>query len=167
MFASPVFITPGRYMWRRRRKILRLILLNFFSRAIGNGLKTIQTDKYLDRYNDRLSADSRPIYRTAIYWLSTKCRATIHRVLTNYWPIHRSSIDQLLAKWRWKVGEMSVKYRWKKIGRDTVGTNVDCVSTEYRPIIVRLSTDCRPTIDRVSTEYRPAIDRVSTDYIDR
>ena len=95
--------------------------------------------------------------RTAIFWLSTKCRPTIDRVSTNYWPIHRSSIDQLSAKCRRKVGEVSVNeklYRPRHIWND------------YRPCLDRVSTDYRPTIDRyidrVSTEYRPTVDWVST-----
>ena len=114
---------------------------------------------------------------------SAKCRPTIDRVSTNYWPIHRSSIGQLStnyrrsmgevsAKCRRSVGEKSAKCRWSKsyIGRDTSGTTIDRVSTECRPTIDRLSsaisTDCRalyrPTVDRVSTEYRPTVDRLST-----
>ena len=62
---------------------------------------------------------------------NAKCRPTIHRVSTNHWPIHRSSIDQLSAKCR----------RTKSyIGRDTCGTTIG-----------RVSTECWPTIDRVST----------------
>ena len=89
----------------------------------------MQTEKNLDRYIDRLSADSRPIYRTAIFWLSTKCRPTIDRVPTNYWPIHRLSTDY----------------------RPTIDRYIDRLSTECRPSIDRVSTECRPTIDRVST----------------
>ena len=113
-------------------------------------LKPIQTDKNLDRYIDRLLADSWPIYRTAIFWLTTKCRLTIDRVSTNYWPIHRSSIDQLSAKCRWTKSY---------IGRDTSGTTIDRVSTEYRPTsecyIDQVSTDCRRTVDWLSTDCRP------------
>ena len=117
----------------------------------------IQIDKNRDRYIDRLSADSRPKYRTAIFWLSTKCRPTIDRVLTNYWLIHQSRIDQLSAKCPRKVGEVSVKYRCTKsfIGRDTSGTTIDRLSTLSRPSVDRLSTV-------ISTEYRPIIDRLST-----
>ena len=106
--------------------------------------------------------------RTAIFWLSTKCRPTIDRVSTNYWPIHRSSIDQLSAKCRRNVGEKSAKCRWTKcyISRDTSGTTIDRVSTECRATIDRLSTaistDCRPSIDRLSTDWRPTVDREST-----
>ena len=109
----------------------------------------------------------KPIY-FRIFWLSTKCRPTINRVLTSYWPIHRWSIDELSAKCRRKVGEVLVKYRWTKsyIGRDTSWTTIDRVSTECRPTIVRVSTDYRPlyrpTIDRLSTDYRPSVDRLST-----
>ena len=130
---------------------------NFFSRAIDNRLKTIQTNKNLDRYIDRLSADSRPIYQKAIFWLSTKCRLTINRVSTNYWAIHRSSIDQLLAKCRRSVGER------KAI---SAKTHLEWLLTVSRASVDRLSTtistDCRPSVDRVSTECRPTIDRVST-----
>ena len=78
---------------------------------------------------------------------------TIDQVSTNYWLIHRSSIDQLSAKCRW-----TKSYN----GRDTSGTTI----TVSRPSVDRLSTDYwplyRPNIDRVSTEYRPTVDWVST-----
>ena len=105
----------------------------------------------------------------AIFWLSTKCRPTIDRVLTNYWPIYWWSIDELSVKCRRKFGEVSVKYRWTKsyIGRDTSGTIIDRVSTECRPTIDRVSTDYRPlyrrSLDRLSTQCRLTLDR----YIDR
>ena len=98
----------------------------------------------------------------AIFWLSTKCRPTIDRVLTNYWPIYWWSIDELSVKCRRKFGEVSVKYRWTKsyIDRDTSGTT-------YRSCLDRVSTDYRPSLDRlsnaISTECRPSVDR----YIDR
>ena len=103
------------------------------------------------QWHTRFSADSRPIYRTAIFWLSTKCRPTIDRVLTNYWPI------QL--------------YRPRYIWNDYRPT-IHRVSTECRPTIVWVSTDYRLSLDRlstaISTECRPTIDRyidrVSTDY---
>ena len=86
---------------------------------------------------------------------NAKCRPTIDRVSTNYWPIHRSSIDQLSAKCRWTKSY---------IGRDTSGTTIDRVSTECRPTIdplsTAISTECRPTIDRVST---PILTAMSTD----
>ena len=97
-------------------------------------------------------------YSLAIFWLSTKCRPTIDRALTNYWPIHRWSIDELSAKSRRSVGEVSVNeklYRPRHIWND-YRTCLDRVSTDYRPL-------CRPTVDRVSTEYWPSIDRVSTE----
>ena len=66
-----------------------------------------------------------------------------------------STIDQVSAKCRRNVGEVSVNeklYRPRHIWND------------YRPCLDRLSTDyrplCRPTVDRVSTEYRPSVDRV-------
>ena len=100
---------------------------------------------------------------------NAKCRPTIDQVSTNYWPIHRSSIDQLSAKCRWSVGEMLAKCRWTKsyIRRDTSGTTIDRVSTDYRPTIDRyvdrLSTEYRPSVDRLSTECRPSINRLSTE----
>ena len=105
---------------------------------------------------------------------NAKCRPTIDRVSTNYWPIHRSSIDQLSTNYRRSVDEVSAKCRWTKsyIGRDTSGTTIDRVSTECGPTIDRLSTDyrptamstdCRPSVDQVSTECRPSIDRLSTE----
>ena len=127
--------------------IFQYFCSNFFSRVIDNGLKTIPTEKTLDRYIDWLSADTWPIYRTAIFWLLTKCRPTIDRVSTNYWPIHWSSIDQLSAKSQQSVGER------KAISADT---HLERLSTDYQPLY-------RPTIDRLSTEYRPSVDRVSTE----
>jgi len=116
----------------------------------------------------------------AIFWLSTKCRPTIDRVSTNYWPIgqvstnYRWSVGEVLVKCRRNVGEVSAKKsakcRWTKsyIGRDTSGTTIKRVSTECRPTINRLSTaistGCRLSVDRVSTEYRPTVNRVLTDY---
>ena len=110
---------------------------------------------------------------------NAKCRPTIDRVSTNYWPIHRSSIDQLSTNYRRSVGEMSAKCR-REVGEVSVNEKLyrprhiwndyrPClyrVSTHYRPTIDRLSTamstECRPSIDRLSTECRPTIDRVST-----
>ena len=100
---------------------------------------------------------------------NAKCRPTIDLVSTNYWPIHRSSIDQLSTNYRRSVGEVSAKCRWTKsyFGRDTSGTSIDRVSTECRPTIDRLSTavstECRPSVDRVSTDCRPSVDRLSTE----
>ena len=112
---------------------------------------------------------------------NAKCRPTIDRVSTNYWPIHRSSIDQLSAKCRQSVGKVSAKCR-RSVGevsakcRRSVGevsakcqrsvgerkaisaeTHLERLSTVSRPSVVRLSSESRPTIDRY-------IDRVSTDY---
>ena len=143
VLVAPVFKKTGIY---------NTICMSILVVAIKKLLKkktTIQIDKNHDRYIDRLSVDSRPKYRTAIFWLSTKCRPTIDRVLTNYWLIHRSRIDQLLAKCPRKVGEVLVK---SYIGRDTSGTTIDRLSTVSRPSVDRLSTvistECRPTIDR-------------------
>ena len=125
--------------------------------------KVIKKNNYTDRQK------SRPIYRSTTGRLSTEIsngylltidqvstdhHVTIDRVLTNYWLIHRSRIDQLSAKCPRKVGEVSVKYRCTKsyIGRDTSGTTIDRLSTVSRPSVDRLSTvistECRPTIDR-------------------
>ena len=102
---------------------------------------------------DRLLADSRPIYRTAIFWLSTKCRPTIDRVSTNYWLIH-----QLSAKCRRSIGERKAISAETHLERlSTVSRlSVDRLSTNYRPLY-------RPTVDRVSTECRPTFHLVSTD----
>ena len=97
---------------------------------------------------------------------NAKCRPIIDRVSTNYWPIHRSSIDQLSTNYRQSVGAVSVNEIKSYIGRDTSGTPIDRVSTDYRPTIDRyvdrVSTEYRPSIDRLSTECRPTIDRLST-----
>ena len=89
---------------------------------------------------------------------NAKCRPTIDRVSTNYWPTHRSSIDQLSTKYRRSVGER------KAISAET---HLERLSTVSRPSVYPLSTDYRPTIDRyidrLSTEYRPSVDRVSTE----
>ena len=97
---------------------------------------------------------------------SAKCRPTIDRVSTNYWPTHRSSIDQLSTKYQQSVGEMSAKCR-RKVGEVSVNEKLyrpRHIWNDYRPCLDRVSTDYWPTIDRVSTEYRPTVDRVSTDY---
>ena len=116
------------------------------SNIYRNGLKTIQTDKNLDWYINRLSADPRPIYRTAIFWLLTKCR-----------PITDRYIGQVSTNYRRSVGER------KAISAET---HLERLSTVSRPSVDRLSTaistECRLSIDRVSTEYRPTVDRVST-----
>ena len=121
---------------------------------------------------------------------NAKCRPTIDRVSTNYWPIHRSSIDQLstnyrqsvgevLAKCRPKVGEVSMNeklYRPRHIWidywpcldwvsthyRPTIDRYIDRLSTECRLSVNRVSTDCQPSVDRLSTKCRPTIDQVST-----
>ena len=113
-----------------------------------------------------------------VFLLSSDYRPSVDRPSTEYWPItvpiHRWNIDELSAKCRRKVGEVSVKYRWTKsyIGRDASGTTIDRVSNECRPTIVWISTDYRllyrPSLDRLSTailtQSRLTIDRVSTDY---
>ena len=106
---------------------------NFFSSAIDNGLKIY-----------------RPIYRTAIFWLSTKCR-----------PITDWYIGQVSTNYRRSVGER------KAISAET---HLKLLSIVSRPSVDRLSTDhrlpYRPTVDRVSTVSivcRPSVDRVSTE----
>ena len=118
------------------------------------------------------------------FLLSSDYRPSVDRPSTNYWPIHRSSIDQLSAKCRQSVGEVSVNeklYRPRHIWNDyrpclvrvsthyrpTIDRYIDRLSTECRPSIDRLSTECRPTIDRVSTDYGPSVDRYIDRYIDR
>ena len=85
----------------------------------------------------------------AIFWLSTKCRPTIDRALTNYWPIHR-----------WSVGEVSMNEKLYRPGH---------IWNDYRPCLDRVSSDYRPSLDRLSTNYRPlyrlSVDRLSTDYL--
>ena len=72
--------------------------------------------------------------------------AIFNRVLTNYWPIHRWSIDELSANCRWSIIER------KAISAET---HLERLSTVSRPSVVRLSSESRPAIDRVSTDYRP------------
>ena len=84
---------------------------------------------------------------------NAKCRLTIDRVSTNYWPIHRSSIDQLSTNYRRSIGEVSAKCR-RKVGKVSVNEKL------YRPR--HIWNDYRPCLDRVSTHYRPTIDRLST-----
>ena len=107
----------------------------------------------------------------AIFWLSTKCRPTIDRVLTNY----RTDTS---VKYLRTIGEVSVKYRWtkrEKLYRPRHIWNdhrpcLDWVSSDYRLNLDRLSTaistESRPTIDcyidRVLTDYRPSVDLLST-----
>ena len=122
--------------------------------------------------------------------MSTDHRRSVDQLLTDTSVKYRPTIDQLSAKCRRNVGEVSVNeklYRPRHIWNDyrpcldRVSTHyrptidryidrlsterrpsIDRVSTEYRPSVDRVSTECRPTIDRVSTEYRPTVDRVST-----
>ena len=99
-------------------------------------------------------------YLLTIDQVSTDHRPRVDQLLTDTsW-----SIDELSAKCRRKVGEVLVKYRWTKsyIGRDTSGTTIDRVSTDYRPTIDRyvdrVSTHYRPSV----ADYRPSVDRLST-----
>ena len=113
--------------------------LNNFSRAIGNRLKTIQTNKNLDRCIDRLSADS------------------VDQPSTEYWPITDRYIGQVSTNYRGSVGEVSVN---EKLCRPRYIWN------DYRPCLDRVSSDYRPSVDRLSTDYRPlyqpSLDRLST-----
>ena len=120
---------------------------------------------------------------------NAKCRPTIDRVLTNYWPMHRSSSNFLFSKpknvgnakcrptidwvltnyWpmhRSSIDQLSTNYR-RNVGEVSVNEKLyrpRHIWNDYRPCLDRVSTHYRPTIDRVSTEYRPTVDRVSTDY---
>ena len=85
------------------------------------------------------------------YWPSVE--PTIDRAFIN-WPIHRWSIDEISAKCRWKVGEVSVSEKLYR-PRHTCRPTIVRVSTDYRPLY-------RPSVDRLSTECRPTIDRLST-----
>ena len=90
---------------------------------------------------------------------NAKCGPTIDWVSTNYWPIHRSSIDQPSTNYRRSVGER------KAISADTHLERLSAVSQpSVDPLSTAISTDCQPSIDRVSTDYRPTVDWVSTDY---
>ena len=100
---------------------------------------------------------------------NAKCRPTIDRVSTNYWPIHRSSIDQLSTNYRQSVGEVSAKCR-RSVGEVSVNEKLyrpRHIWNDYRPCLDRVSTNYRPTIDRLSTamstECRPSIDWLSTE----
>ena len=125
------------------------------------------------RYINRLSADSRPIYRTAIFWLSTKCRPITDRyigqVSTNYRPtIGEVSVNEKLYRPRHIWNDYRPCLNWVSTDyRPLCRLTVDRVSTECRPGIDRLSTECRPTIDRVSTDYLPSVDRYIDRYVDR
>ena len=101
--------------------------------------------------------------------MSTDHRPSVDQLLTDSSVKYRLTIDQVSAKCRRGVGEMSVNeklYRPRHIWND-YRPCLDRVSTDYRPTIDRyidrLSTECRPTIDRVSTDYRPSVDRLSTE----
>ena len=101
--------------------------------------------------------------------MSTDHRPSVNQLLTDTSVKYRPTIDQLSAKCRQKVGEVSVneKLYWPRHIWNDYRPCLDRVSTHYRPTIDcyidRLSTKCRPTIDRVSTEYRPTVNRLSTE----
>ena len=118
---------------------------------------TIQIDKNRDRYIDRLPADSRPKYRTAIFWLSTKCRPTITWPSTECWPITDWYIGQESTNYRRSVREKSAKCRWSIGVRKAISAEIhlERLSTDYQPCLDRVSTDYRPL-------YRPSVDRLST-----
>ena len=116
--------------------------------------------------------------------MSTDHRPSVDQLLTDTSVKYRPTIDQLSAKCRRKVGEVSVNeklYRPRHIWNDyrpcldrvsthyrpTIDRYIDRLSTECRPSIDRLSTDCQPTIDRVLTDYRPSVDRYIYRYLGR
>ena len=111
----------------------------------------------------RLTMPSSPHEFFKVILLSSDYRPSVDRpstwALTNYWPIHRWSIDELSAKCRWSIGER------KAISAET---HLERLSTVSRLSVVRLSSESLPTIDRlstaISTESRPTIDQLSTDY---
>ena len=123
------------------RFIFQSFCSNFFSRAIDNGLKTMQTDKNLDRYIERLSSDYRP---------------SVDQLLTDTLVKYRPTIGEVSAKSRRSVGEREAisaethLERLSTVSRPSVDRLSTAVSTDYRPSVDRLSTECRPTIDRVS-----------------
>ena len=88
---------------------------------------------------------------------NAKCRPTIDRVSTNYWPIHRSSIGQLSTNYRRSMGEVSAKCRRSVGERKAISaeTHLERLSAVSRPSVDPLSTNYRPTIALVSTDYRP------------
>ena len=90
--------------------------------------------------------------------MSTDHRPSVDQLLTDTSVKYRPTIDQVSAKCRRNVGEVSVNeklYRPRHIWND-YRPCLDRVSTHYRPLY-------RPTVNRVSTDYRPSVDR----YIDR
>ena len=136
----------------------------FFFRAIGNGLKTIQTDQHLSTiYRStigQLSTDISKGYPLTIVQVSTDHRPTVNQLLTDTSVKYQPTIGEVSVKCRlsrWSVGEVSVN--WMLYRPTDISTDI---STDYLPTVDLLLTDCRPTIDRLSTDCRPTIDRVST-----
>ena len=107
-----------------------------------------------------------PCHRLHMNSLRYSCYLlTIDQVLTNYWPIHQWSINEVSVKCRWSIGER------KAISAET---HLERLSTVPRLSVVRLSSESRPTIDRntdrVSTDYRPLfrpIDRSTLPTVNR
>ena len=97
---------------------------------------------------------------------NAKCRPTIDRVSTNYWPIQ---IGQVSTNYRRSIGEVSAKSRRSVGEREAISAEIhlERLSTVSLPSVDPLSTDyrplCRPSVDRVSTDCRPSVDRLSTD----
>ena len=79
------------------------------------------------------------------------------------------NVDRDIGRHSGRYSVYSNKCWWTKsyIGRNTSGMTIDCVSTECRLTIDRLSTaistECQSSIDPVSTKYRPSVDRLSTE----
>ena len=113
--------------------------------------------------------------------MSTDHRPSVDQLLTDTSVKYRPTIDQVSAKCRRNVGEVSVNeklYRPRHIWNDyrpcldrvlthcrpTIDRLLTAISTDCRTSVDRLSTECQPSIDRLSTECRPTIDQVSTDY---
>ena len=101
--------------------------------------------------------------------MSTDHRPSVDQLLTDSSVKYRLTIDQVSAKCRRSVGEMSANeklYRPRHICND-YRPCLDRVSTHYRPLyrptVDRVSTDYRPSVDRVSTDCRPSVDRLSTE----
>ena len=112
-------------LWSRNGRILKegrvkRLLPQSRSGRIMNRKRQFMTcfksEEYTSFINGLWPASSRQVLVCA------KCKPTIDRVSTNYWPIHRSSIDQLSAKC-----QRTKSY----IGRNTSGTTIDHVSTEF------------------------------------
>ena len=117
-------------LWSRSRRILqegrvKQLLPQSWSGRIMNRKRQFMTcfksEEYTSFINGLWPASSRQVLVCA------KCKPTMDRVSTNYWPIHRSSIDQLSAKCRRSVSER------KAISAET---HLERLSTVSRPSLV-------------------------------